>query len=501
MMPARHMAQLAELTRPYREKRAKALRAIGTGRRRMAWAKFGSSLEGPESDRKSPHDPELRGGRWHLCRARGHEERFDRVAKCETENVLEVECTYCGRASHKPVRCRVALLCVSCRGKIAQEKIAKLSRNRRTAIDLCAKGGLFRRIRKGGAWSEKLVTMTAPHFAELGIKERILFLRTAWSCFSPLWADYWAGKRDVDGLKLRIPVARDGQKQKDTRGLRLVRWYRNVEWTPAEKCECGHDRSRHGPDSGPCRGCGPSSGCRGYRRSRVQDPDATKGHPHIHMWFLGPYLQGAKASESGERRNVVQNLWRFALEAAAWKKDEDGSLRFPTLSRLVATKEAGPRARVTRLRRELLPHVALKCAAPIVDVRRCKPGPSSLKEVIKYLFKDMVGTAQGGHERLSPAVWAAVFESFDSTRTTQGSRGLMSLAAFSEKVEVYNEVTGVVTELTGACCTKCSQRGYFWVRRRLMTQAEQAAIKEKREGRRLAKARDPAAQERLVGCG
>jgi hypothetical protein len=423
-------AEVEVLTAPYREERAKALRDEGVRRRREAMTEFEASLDGPEP--KDHHDGR-RCGLWHMQRSKGQLERFKRVAKCETEDVLDVECTYCGRAQSKPVRCRTALVCVSCRGKIQSEKIARLAKARREAVSQVAKAGLFRRLRKGGAWSEKLVTLTIPHFEELGILERIHFLRAAWKAFAVRW-NKWL-RDHVDGQRL------------DVRGHRQTRWYRNVEWTTAE----ASDRL---------------------------------GHPHAHMWFLGPYLPGAKASEAGTGSNLVQNLWGAALESAA-----EG---FPAL-----VDPSG----------KLRADVAALCRAVVVDVRRCQPGPKSLLEVIKYLFKDLVGTAKGESgrpQRLAPETWAKVFEGFDGTRTTQGSRGLMGLASVAVLVSV-NPETGEVTEqvefgVPVKCCGKCGQTGYFWVRRRGMTAAEQSALKEKREGRRLAKVRSPE-QERLVGCG
>lgn len=475
MQVDRWTAQVAELTRPYREQRAKTLKLEGMKRKEDSWTAFREATELARrmgTPRPDAYDPKLRTGSWHLSRARGQLERFERVAECEEEHTLDVHCGYCGKSSSRAVRCRAALACVSCRGKIAQEKVARLAKARREALSQAAKRGLLRHKRTGGAWTEKLLTLTVPHFAELGIQARIAFLSAARRAFSSKW-NKWL-KDHPDGQAL------------DTRGYRLARWYRNTEWTTAESSD-------------------------------------RKGHPHIHMWFLGPYLPGAKASESvrfshpvrchtalagagntraaipgpgntgarsldaispGARErfvggNVVQNLWGEALLLAA--------KTFPELC------DSDGR---------ILAHVREACSHVIVDVRKCSPGPKSLLEVIKYLFKDIVGTAKGESgrpERLPPEVWAKVFEAFDGTRTTQGSRGLMSLADLADTTTSVDVRTGKLVTKVGKQC-ECGARGYWRVWRRPMTPEEKAAIEEKRKGRGLAKARakDPY-QERLVG--
>jgi hypothetical protein len=430
---SRWTAQVAELTRPYRERRARELTATGMDLQGAAHKLF---LAGKAAAR----DPVLRVGKWHLQRARGQRERFERASNCEADYAVTVHCSHCGRTDNRAARCRAALVCVSCRGKIASEKRARLSVNRRRAIDLCAKAGLLRHNRRGGAWSEKLITLTAPHFKELGVRARIDFVRSAWRYFRKSWGA-WLEEHPSAGAHA------------DERGHSLARWFRNIEWTT------GADEA----------------------------PGEELGHPHIHMWFLGPYLAGAKASEAGERQNLIQNFWAAALAKAALEKREGVPVR-PELTRLVAVRDKSTR-RVTRLRREILPHVAAACAAPIVDVRRCRPGRESLQEVIKYLFKDF---AMGGGQ-LSPHLWAQVFESFDGTRTTQGSVGLATLGVGCFRIDLQ---TGEVTISLAVPC-RCKARGYWRVFRRPMTDAERAAARARRMAKGLAKGVPHHASENL----
>src|SRR5208282_6380507 len=123
MQQARWHAQLEELTRPYRERRAKALTAEGVRLRHAAASEHRASLGylGREPGVADPlvrlqaNDPAFHGvGLWHLQRARGQRERFKRVDRCEIDDMIEIDCGYCGHAVKRPRRCRTALVCLSC---------------------------------------------------------------------------------------------------------------------------------------------------------------------------------------------------------------------------------------------------------------------------------------------------------------------------------------------------------------------------------------------------
>jgi len=92
-----------------------------------------------------------------------------------------------------------------------------------------ASRGLLRDNRRGGRWSEKFLTLTAPHFPHHSITERIRIVLDAWSRFLRRLNDFW--------------------KAQDARS---VQWFRVFEWTPG----CSDDF----------------------------------GHPHLHLWLLSPYL-------------------------------------------------------------------------------------------------------------------------------------------------------------------------------------------------------------------
>ena len=309
-------------------------------------------------------------------------------------------------------------------------------------VDLIAKRGLFRHNARGGRWSEKLLTLTLPPTPGLDTVSRILLLKKAWTPFARLW-NRWL-KRATKG-------------HVDRQGNSLARWYRNVEWTRGHAEECRVTRAhrvrrelvrqcaRAGVPA-PAEGPEPRCNCAG----------SPGGHPHAHMWFVGPFVPGASAKDD-PAQNTIRNFWRRALLIAA--KD------FPSLK----GQDFGDL---------------------VVDVRACRPGKGSLEEVIKYLFKDL----DGSHGRIPPEEWALVYEGYDGQRTTQGSRGLMSLELRERVLAGYlvNERTGEVREVelsdvgelpssvVGHACPKCGRRGQWIISRRPMTDVERHALDARR---------------------
>jgi hypothetical protein len=124
--------------------------------------------------------------------------------------------------------------------------------------------GLLSPSRRGGRWSEKLVTLTAPHVVDEAddaddwrvIVRRIAIVLGAWRAFSRLLNKWLRARRAAGKLPLR-----------DGSSVRAV-WYRSFEWTPAT------DRL---------------------------------GHPHLHVWLFGPFLP----------RELVLEWWARALRSVS----------------------------------------------------------------------------------------------------------------------------------------------------------------------------------------
>lgn len=166
--------------------------------------------------------------RWYTQRARGQYLRIDRVETCGAE-ALEFTCGACGKKHERPARCRVHLLCVACRSVVATEKRVRFLAARETVLLAARRRGLLAQIRRGGRWTEKLLTLTAPHVREDTIARRIERIFSAWTAFLKIFN---AHLRAIGGHA-------------------SARWFRVVEWT------IGHD---------------------------------ALGHPHLHVWLFCPFL-------------------------------------------------------------------------------------------------------------------------------------------------------------------------------------------------------------------
>jgi hypothetical protein len=211
------------------------------------------------------------------------------------------------------------LVCPSCRGKIASRKRARFAGARRVIIDQAKRRGLTNPSRPGGRHSEKFLTLTLPHVAEHGVAARIEYVQSAWAPFLKSM-NAWLRKRGE-----------------------TAEWLRSAEWTP-------------GTDS--------------------------QGHPHIHVWFFGPFVP----------QDQVTGWWREGLVRVGF-----------------------PRAHLDAL----LVHV---CA---VRKGKVEEGGGIVTEVIKYMTKDVVEPGR----YVDPGTYARVYEAFDGRRTLQASRGFMALAA------------------------------------------------------------------------
>jgi hypothetical protein len=121
------------------------------------------------------------------------------------------------------------LLCVSCRKLDAAAKRAVFARARRFTVSSAERRGLLRSNRRGGRWSEKFLTLTAPHWSDKSVAERIAIVLGAWPRLLRLLNDHWKAH-----------------------GVKSAEWFRVVEWTPGSA------------DDG--------------------------GHPHLHVWLLSPFL-------------------------------------------------------------------------------------------------------------------------------------------------------------------------------------------------------------------
>ena len=284
--------------------------------------------------------------RWYLSRADGQRQRFDSVRGCEERTQIQIVCTACGLVAEHGTRCRIGIVCLTCRGKIASHRRGQFARARKVVLHRARERGLLNPKRRGGRHSEKLLTVTIPHLREHDVSQRIEFVRAAWPHF----------------LKAMNAWLRDAGQSAE--------WLRHVEWT------LGKDE---------------------------------QGHPHIHVWFFGPYLP----------RELAVDWWRDALVRGGFRC-EDGALAL----------------------REALEGLVVDLRA--VSNGKVEEGGGIVTEVIKYMTKDIIKPGV----YVAPETYARVYEALDGRRPMQASKGFMALG----KEEV--------------CCADCGAERSYLVRLR-----------------------------------
>ncbi|MEO7034460.1 MAG: hypothetical protein ABI548_11200 [Polyangiaceae bacterium] len=248
--------EVGELTREHRERRAQAISRQG---RRRKWELRGQL----RSEARV-----MEALRWYESRARGQRERIDRVKDCGAE-ILLLMCMACGIVHERPCGCRVGILCLKCRGRIAQVKRAVFGRARAEVLREAGRRGLLHPFRRKGPFGEKFLTLTAPHVRGDSITKRIERVFRAWPLFLRLLNDYFREHT-----------------------IKSAEWFRVFEWTPG---------------------------------------DDDRGHPHIHAWLFSPFLPIEQLREwwSAALRDVGCPLSaeQNAIIHIEQIRDEDGGAR------------------------------------------------------------------------------------------------------------------------------------------------------------------------------
>lgn len=369
--------------------------------------------------------------RWHRARAKGALRRFATVEDCGNARVL-TSCSGCGATHDLPSRCSVGRLCLACRSAQRSARIARLDVAQTRVVRAARRAGLTSKRRHGGAWSEKFITLTVPHFdlesSDATIRARVEVVMRAWSRFRRSLRAW------CEAHESRMP------RSTRERARGLLSFYRGFEWTP-------------GADE--------------------------RGHPHFHLWFFGPFLPkelvaawwsdalvragmpadavprsnvlrhrastvcvGARAEgfDTGER--CARNL-RHALERAARSSfDDDAGHVFA--ARLARVK----RARCLRVSDRRRHDVAFRvCAlgpcsaygvpmdAVRVDIRAATRGNAGEiakgalrvagSDIVRYVEGWSLVDVSGDGTRIAARTLARLYEVLDRRRLTATSKGLL----------------------------------------------------------------------------
>ncbi len=317
--------------------------------------------------------------KWHQGRDNGQKYRFRKLSHCGTRMMI-AQCRACD-VERKPVPegCGIARLCSRCSLLHAKRRRARFGRARKRASHLLQMIGYTRKRKNrqtapGGVWSDKMITLTVPHFllchvekgAELlafgkgaavdATMARIYAVRAAWPLFSRDLRKWFKlggtlekpKKYDVRRKAIAMPL-KDGSEVPPP-------MHRAFEWTP-------------GGDG--------------------------LGHPHFHLWTLAPFIPAA----------TIQAMWRSALIAVGVPLDADAHVQV----RIQAFRDFDGAAVG-----ELVKGGTRKA---LEWSRLYKHGPRSAFE-----YADGWTIAQA-LEEAEPAVVASLYMALEGARLTQATRG------------------------------------------------------------------------------
>lgn len=337
------LAQLGHLTRDHRERLARwaELRAAGE----LAAARLARTGETVERTRDGARvqvlarEAHARGVDYWTARAEGQRARISTVEHCG-EGYVTASCS-CGDSREVELSCGVARLCVPCRDKQKRERDAQFLRAERACVELADSHDLYRRIRRGGAWGQRHFALTLPHFGGVGqTDEEIAYARVTLSLEAwPLLAralQAWVRDRLVEiavsqGVIPRARVLRRAHRRagelgespetvlRTEDGTRITgrRTYRNLT----------KDERRRFTEWQ--RATGIRRVVQWYRSFELTPGGDLLGHPHHHVWIMGPFLAWEE----------LQEWWAGAVRKACekafpWIGDELVRDRFGEMHKL-----------------------------------------------------------------------------------------------------------------------------------------------------------------------
>lgn len=307
---------------------------------------------------------------WHEGRDVGQRERFATVRGCG-RRVRTARCGMCGE-KRAPVLegCGVRRVCPRCSVAEAKARRARFGRARGRALIDGARYGLTREIRKGGRYTEKMLTLTIPHcdlveasgeIARVGLstlQARVAAAFAAWPRFLRKANRHWRGSR------------REG-RNRETR----VAYHRAFEWT---------------------------SGSDG------------KGHPHFHVYLWSPWIDV----------DLLRSWWAEALREIGWPvaSDDDGRpivsvhLRMLRAFDLRAVRELMKGGRRSALTLSRIDFVRVSDGAELVRGRAALERSPGLDA-----FKYAEGWTLGDVADCGPDVVARLYMALEARRLSQAS--------------------------------------------------------------------------------
>jgi hypothetical protein len=214
---------------------------------------------------------------WHLSRAKGAIELFQRVESCGSENGYRVNltCRGCAEKSTITVGCDSHWFCPACRTRRGQEYRLELQAKLGGLTSLASRAGLTarsRRHQRGGRFGARFMTLTLPHRGNT--RERIRNLLRTWPRFWRMLSDELRAKlKGIPARGVQVPDVRADGTLREASLWDLVHYLWVIEWTPGDDGE---------------------------------------GHPHLHVWLFSPFIA----------QDRIEELWRHAYNDVTGSKVE-----------------------------------------------------------------------------------------------------------------------------------------------------------------------------------
>lgn len=307
--------------------------------------------------------------RWHAARAEGQRRRFETLQHCG-EGAVGVRCGACGSEQAAVLGCDNRRLCVRCRDSSANDRRARFARARGRLLDEAAKGGLLRRQRFGGRYTEKHLTLTVPDgwiVGEGAVGWRVTVLLAAWRGFSQRLMR-WAKKHK-----------------------RRITYFRGFEWT---------------------------AGADGL------------GHPHLHVWMFSAFLPVELLRYFWALALQEQGVLVFGCGAARLEgTDRAGRMRrdaWPVSSPVILD------IREVTVRRAPVRYEVIKGGRAIQlerdRLRVESRGKGGGVDLVGYVEGWVVSERDTNGRTVAPAVVAELYAALEARRQVQASAGFLGLA-------------------------------------------------------------------------
>lgn len=336
-------------------------------------AEYGADLPRPV-DAEAPNGS-VSAYDWHRTRADGQRKKFETVRACGSETMLH-RCSACALQGPKLLlTCGNHRLCLSCRAarvdkfqkrfaagqKVHLQKV--WNDPRKLQLNQQGPGG---RLRYGGVWREKFMTLTVPHSGR--VRDDVRELQRAWPRFWRLVRAHI----DKDILQFESPSDREAL-------AKLVAFCRVIEVTPG---------------------------------------DDWKGHAHLHLWLVSPFIHHA----------VIAHFWGEAL-SQPYKNMLTQAECIRSVDEIVEALPAERRRYADQLRECFVTRRGkdgkplTHAWAPVIDLRKVASGDMA-RELCKYLIKD--GTRKDGQlEFIDPKLFAMIYAALEGSRAISTTRGLL----------------------------------------------------------------------------